>query len=527
MILILKAVLIDDEEIILNGMTKIIDWEASGFSIVGTFSDSEEAVAEIKKLKPHLVITDIEMPALSGLDLISVLHKIIPSAKFVVLSAHDQFRYAQQALHLGVFRYILKPINKTELLKILEEVRSLFVEQNTEQGKSEDIQNQRLLKSMVVHDAICDGFIHRDNKMYTMYEKIYSSFSYQFIFLHLRKTLNEQFEYKSCSEAVFIAITEYCKSKLQYTDIFRHENDLVFILENPVKEKDLMLLIEDIGVQWEQTAIIGITPFFSDLTEGHSRLIDSSACFKNMLFFSDDAKLLYISHKASTISDNLSELLEEAKSLLPSILCNANLEMLIELFNNQHKKLRSLNTQTVPLTIHSFYQAMLHLIFHTIEELQQTKSSPMPITLRRFLYLEDYHQYITSIIKRSFWEATASIGDNSTGIVNSVKHYIHMHYMESDLNLSDIADRFHINYSYLSHLFKKRTGVNFSSYLTLVRVEAAKKLLRQTPLPVSEIARRVGFQDPQNFYRAFKKNYNDSPRSYREVEQERSSQRKL
>ncbi len=124
----LRAILVDDESNVLLGLRHLIDWEAQGFAIAGTFQDAAEALEAIRIERPELVITDIEMPHLSGLDLIRAMRSEIPNGVVAVLSAYDEFRYAQEAIRLGVSRYLLKPLSPEELTEFLTEVRAHFKE---------------------------------------------------------------------------------------------------------------------------------------------------------------------------------------------------------------------------------------------------------------------------------------------------------------------------------------------------------------------------------------------------------------
>ena len=107
----LKVMLIDDEQNILTGLCYLIDWNAQGFEICGSFQNPAQALEEAPKLCPDLIITDIEMPGTSGLDLIATLREALPKSLFVILSAYEEFQYAKRAVELGAFQYLLKPLS--------------------------------------------------------------------------------------------------------------------------------------------------------------------------------------------------------------------------------------------------------------------------------------------------------------------------------------------------------------------------------------------------------------------------------
>ena len=118
----LKVMLIDDEQNVLIGLQHLVDWDRLGYTICGMYQDPAAALRDAQTLLPELVITDIEMPVISGLDLIASLRELLPDSVCAVLSAYDDFRYAQQAVKLGVFRYLLKPLSSADLTDLLNDV---------------------------------------------------------------------------------------------------------------------------------------------------------------------------------------------------------------------------------------------------------------------------------------------------------------------------------------------------------------------------------------------------------------------
>lgn len=127
----LRVMLIDDEQGVIEGLKRLIDWNAADAEICGTFTDSKEAVKACAAASPELIITDIEMPGLSGLKLISELKKLVPGAVFAILSAYDYFSYAQEAINLSVFRYLLKPLSPEDLLKLINDAREAISDRET------------------------------------------------------------------------------------------------------------------------------------------------------------------------------------------------------------------------------------------------------------------------------------------------------------------------------------------------------------------------------------------------------------
>ena len=127
-----SVILVDDEPVVREGLEYIIDWEKEGYSVIGSAGNGLEGLELIKKVKPDLVITDIKMPGLTGLEMVGEAKKINPDLKCIILSGYSDFKYAQDAIALGTLHYLLKPIDENELIQILSRVKIQLEEEEEE-----------------------------------------------------------------------------------------------------------------------------------------------------------------------------------------------------------------------------------------------------------------------------------------------------------------------------------------------------------------------------------------------------------
>ena len=125
----LKVFLVEDESVIRDGLRDGIPWQQYGFTLVGTASDGEVALPQIRKLRPDILITDIKMPFMDGLTLSRIVTEELPETKTIIISGYDDFEYAQQAIAIGVEQYLLKPISKGALLKALRAIKDRMEEE--------------------------------------------------------------------------------------------------------------------------------------------------------------------------------------------------------------------------------------------------------------------------------------------------------------------------------------------------------------------------------------------------------------
>ena len=369
----LRVMLIDDEPSVLVGLQLLIDWEKHNAEICGSFTLPSQALTAAETLQPDLIITDIEMPEISGLDLIASLQSICPKATCVILSAYGDFQYAQRAVALGVYRYLLKPLPAEELENLLMNVGNI----------QKDTKAQSFVRSLVIKEILMNGtdFHHTSNLPF--YQDLYHSSAFLLLFL------------RYCGEhADGNPMTEHLQQRIAPLCMFQASDDWVFLTDT---------------------------------------LCNTSA-------------------------------LDELKQLC---------------------------------------QGRYHL------EISQP-----------FVGLNAGHTLFRQFITKQNTPNQVEDGDedplfgNSQQIVQKAMAYIRENYADQNLKLSNVADSLFVNYSYLSHVFKQKTGKTLSNYLLELRMEEAKNLLRYSGLSVSEISYRVGYPIPKNFYQAFKKYYNESPRSY-------------
>ena len=124
-----KILLVDDEEEVRTSIIRKIDWEKTGFTVIGDAENGRDALEKIELLEPDVVLTDIRMPYMDGLELAAELHRSRPSIRLVIFSGYDDFEYAKQAIRLDITEYILKPVNARELTEILEKLRASLDEE--------------------------------------------------------------------------------------------------------------------------------------------------------------------------------------------------------------------------------------------------------------------------------------------------------------------------------------------------------------------------------------------------------------
>lgn len=368
----LKVMLIDDESSVLVGLRLLIDWEKHGAEICGSFQNPMHALDAAKDLQPDLIITDIEMPEISGLDLIVYLQTVCPGSTCVILSAYSDFQYAQRAVELGVFRYLLKPLPEETLQALIEDVKSFKKTQPSAMAQAE-------LRSLVIKEILINGTEFHYSKSLPYYQELYQKTVLLMAFLPVS---DEQ-----------TADIDKIRRYMEPICMFPYEGEWVLLLDASLNP-DVKDILQEV---WKGQGEVRISLPFLGLETGHT------------------------------------------------VLCSRK-----EKANRQDQTARDETSTLV----------------------------------------------------------------NSQQAVQKAVEYIREHYMEHDFRLSSVAESLYMNNSYLSFIFREKTGKTMSQYLLDVRMQEARELLRRVDLSVAEIGYRVGYAIPNNFYGAFKKYYKESPRSY-------------
>lgn len=372
----LRVILIDDEPSVLVGLKLLIDWRQNNAEICGCFTQPRQALAAAEALQPDLIITDIEMPEISGLDLIASLRTVCPSATCVILSAYSDFQYAQQAVSLGVYRYLLKPLPDIELENLLADVSSLHFK----------VSPQSFIRSLVAKEILINGTDFHHTSTLPNYQDFYHTASFLLVFLQpIAETLSSE------------PFPDTLRKKLAPVCSFQLDQNWIILIDACCNSS----VLQELEDHCRDICTLELSAPFVGLQEGHTIL--------------------------------------------------------------RQFRLRSYASRD--------------------QQVQDMFDDPL--------------------------------FENSQQIIQQAMSYIRTHYMEPEFKLSSIADELFVNYSYLSHIFKRKTGKTLSNYLLDLRMEEAQTLLRYSGLSVTEISYRVGYPIPKNFFQAFKKYHNESPKSYR------------
>lgn len=473
-----SVLIADDEESIREGMRYLIDWPSTGFRICGTARNGVEALEAVAKSCPDLILLDIRMPGLNGIECLKKL-RANPDwdTEVIILSGFDEFSYAQEAISGRVIRYLLKPIDGDELIMALKDAAALI--NGKQRKKSMDLTDKTSCRFVRL---VCDSAMPEAKPV----EWIGPDFPYNIVSLASDET---RFE---CAITIqnMVDITRFAAAAQKYAADKNNGAWSIAVLIGP------RVLAANIAASREGAAVCANHHFYSPNPPFviYDNIRDD---FKNSLF--DKSAVDFYS--AALRSGNT----EDSE--------RACLEFISFLRENRF---------TLEIV-----QIYLSVLFLDAVDLIVKLDGDYAGVVARFGYIKEYLGGMTIESLRLFLlefnrytlELARTLRRNhSLGLAGQVLVYVQSHYAQ-ELSLQHIAERFSLNPSYLGQLFKKATGWNFNNYLHYLRIKAAKDLLLSGDGRIYEIAQQVGYADPNYFAVKFQEMENITPTQFRKKHQ--------
>lgn len=517
--------IVDDEIWVARLLSQIIDWEKEGFRLIGICSSSAEAVSVITERKPHLVLTDIKMPGMTGLELIETTQKHSPDTQFVIVSGYNDFSYAKEAISLRAMGYLLKPVDEKELLKVIRYVRNQLIESEEKQRRSTDMENiylqaNEFRKNRLMADLLHGNVLDADSE----YRSIFNGKREEQCFLtviyvtesgdieaakagfDLTMEIHMARNYVCCSciDDHLIAALFTCKT--QEAQIVWEQLETEF---NRLLDKSGNNLYMGIGKPMTRLEDLHLS--YNDARDS----LTSRWVLKDKRVFRNQSDLNSSALVGSICSLKVEvELLQAIKSYdEPSI------QRIISDIIGQAFRWAEKNPRVLPAAI-EWVGTLIREEAAAKGDRRGSEAEQIDIELRNIYYVSGI-QHVCSVLMaciRKFLlmakDRNAFEGDE--GIIEKAKAFIDMHYVQ-DIGLNDVADAVHLNPNYLSTLFKQETGVTYKEYLTQKRIEKAKNYLKDSRMSVNEISNAIGYNEVKSFLRIFKKNVGITPGDYRKL----------
>lgn len=531
-----NLIIVDDEIEVRRGIIKKIEWEKFGFQVAGEAENGREALDIIERDIPDVVITDIRMPIMDGLELASIIRDKFPTVRIIILTGFDDFKYAQQAIKLDIVEYVLKPVTSKDMMEILKKLRNQLDEERAQREDLKALKEHYIQSMPVMKDRFLTSLITSKKKKDDIDDKCkaYSirlsgtNFTVGVISLDFNSIKAGSFRSEERDLAVYAIqnISEEIVGKHSLGHVFTY-NDLVTVLFSfGAENQDFVLnrvfsALNEIRINVEKylkfTVTIGIGSITGDITAVGDSYRSAVAALDyrfvigtNRVIFIEDLEQKYV--EKVEFDEVKEQLLKTSIKVGTEEDISNTVDMLFKDIGDMKASFKD-------------YQIYLLEILAAITKLAKSlqldtgeilgSNSNFLTELYKFETIEAVKQWIKKICTGLMMSIDIKRKDNCKLLVEKAKDYVAANYSEEDLTINKMCSILHISVSYFTSIFKKETGETFLNYLVRTRLEAAMEMLVSTGMKTSEIAQKVGYPDPHYFSYFFKKNYGTSPKEYR------------
>lgn len=534
----LKAFLVEDEAVIRDGLKDNIPWEQYGYRFVGAAADGEIALPMIRKFRPDVLITDIKMPFMDGLSLSRIVHQEFPDMKIIIISGYDDFEYARQAISVGVEQYLLKPITRANLQKVLTELKAKIESEQEQKNYQEKFQNETREYEQFSRTNFFMKVFEGRMPVQEIYEEA-AKLSLRlnapcynlmmFSLLEKREGANAGFE----SEEFARKREELLRYFVRYPEyiVFRWNINTYGVLMqgSAVQMPDMADRCLE-NVKRICQPVEDIFDWYAAVGEPVERLSMLAECYSNVNHYFAYRFLVPNEHIfTKEVTDSYMPREEGGK--IGDIDCSKVDQELIKdfLLKGSRDEIADF-VDSYLLSIQEALKSRLfqnYLVFHIhfvtmsyVEEIGCDKKELLELLGEEQiqevnLTLEELSPYIQNILEKAMELRDRESDNQSKKVLKKALEYIEENYAQESLSLNTVSGVVNVSPGYFSAIFSQAMETTFIEYVTQKRMEKAKKLLRQTEKHSGEIALEVGYKDPHYFSFVFKKTQGCTPREYR------------
>lgn len=522
-----KVFLVEDEIVTREGIRDNVDWKSVGFDFCGEAQDGEVALQLIEKTQPDVLITDIKMPFMDGLQLCKIVRTQMPWIKIIVLSGHDEFEFAQSAVKLGVSEYLLKPISSTELKAALRNIAAILDQKREERANLKELQSQvkdvlALKKERLLLELVVGGM--SSSEAIEQYGQIGLNMIAQYYLVILVKVNfvenNGDFDPAKHQEIqdVVTNLTDMHPGAF-YTQKSMEELLLIMMGDDTEQLKQdgrflAGLIKQDIEGKIGYQATFGVGSIQQRLTNIHLSFADALADLNNGE-----------SNFAPGSNLRTGDLIEMSKLDRAAVERYLRSGLIGEFDAFFEKYLQQISQAALHSTLikHYLFVDVVLTSAQFVADLGGVETEVIPVMtdveslLAGLKSIDHIREALRSLVAGVLAFRNEQAQHERAELIYQAKAYIDAHFSDPNLLLEDVATKVNLSPSHFSVVFGRETGESFKSYLTSIRIESAKELLRTTNLKCFEIAHRCGYNDPHYFSYAFKKSTGIPPQNFRQL----------
>ncbi len=535
-----KVVIIDDEPIIRKGIKNIINWKQLDCEVCAEASDGIEGVEIIGRHLPEIILTDIRMPGMDGLNMIKQIKGIVPNSKVIIITGYREFDYAHDAIKCGAFDFLLKPTKLENLTAVLGRAVEDLNEQKirhleTDKFKLLFEQSVPLLKEKLLCDIVFE--INNNENEILEKMKLFGMHIDNFVFLVIENEFGEnldksQYDKHLYQFGIINSFEEILTDRYRVYVVMLNGNRVGFIIQTvsgseinlaEVVEKSSYLQ-EMINNAFGFTVTIAVSTVGSTVFELPEKLRECQYSLEYKGYLGNNSIIQYSDLNSFFKFDDYSLLERYKNQLLEGI--KAGNEGIAKASSQSISNFISLNNINVNYLKNFYYSTLsaINDIRISVLAADADKKREEGKDIASLVKLIDKNENtgeLNLLLQEVALKIAAKVNSFNNKsirvILRKAVDYINEHYAEP-VTLNEVAEHTFVTTFYISRMFKKELGTSFVDYLNDIRIEKAKELLKDVKYKSYEVASLVGIQDPHYFSRLFKKHSGISPSEYREIQ---------
>ena len=527
-----KIMLVDDEEEVRTSIIRKIDWQDAGFEVIGDAENGKEALEKIEQNEPDVVLTDIRMPYMDGLEMAENIRQRYPSIKIVIFSGFDEFEYAKKAIKLNVIEYILKPVNVEELTAILKKIKK-NLDEEIEQKRNVTLLRESYIKSLpAIREHFLNDLIHGGMEEAQIEEKlneyaidVAGAVKWVIAAIHLEpdEKVDKAVSLHQQRELIPISVRNLIEEKLegQYRFIVFHssfETILLVAIDKDNTQTGLIALLGDICKETKKILVtIGVGESCSSLTD-LSRPCHTALNALGYRAITGSGGVICIGdmepsgHEKLRFDSRMESELIAAVKFGPKEKIRSVIDGIVSRMEDARVHYRQY--QAYVLAIINVLTQLSQQYDLRISEMFGVENDYFEI-LGRVQKMENVRPYLTEVALKMNAGMEEERSNTTKNVIREAKQYIQDNFQDPELSVEKICRHLHMSPAYFSTMFKKETGQAYIAYLTDVRLGRAVELLMATDDKTYIIAEKVGYPEQNYFSYVFKKKFGVSPTRYR------------
>lgn len=531
-----KLLIVDDEKNSRDGLRTFFDWSQYNIEVAGEAEDGIKALALLESLEPHILLTDVSMPRMNGLELSEKAREINPDIKIIFISGYDEVDYLKTALKLDAIDYILKPVDFDELTQVITKVLSIFGGEKSQKEllysmSSKLLESMPLLRAKFLMTLLRDELENEKEGIKTA-EFLELSIPVDGLFCVLIFEIEDQRDY-------FGGMTERDRQLMSFAvlNVFQELIDLKFkgfALENRQEEYVGLITLEDRDdieavlelaeqIQDSLKTYLGLSITIAvggvkDRIKGINKSYQEAVEAMNHKLFIGKNKILTLEYMPQK-EEELLKIDSNMKNKLISMLKNAQEDNLNQVISDIFEKIQinHLGGLNYCRGICLQLLAILFTLPGDLGVIWDEEYESKGLIWEQLMEIDTIEE-MEELVQKEYSTLSRKFADveprKTNSVVEQVKEIIHKRYGEN-LTVNDIANAIYLSTPYVCLVFKQETGQTVNDYLTIYRMEVAKKLLAEKKMKLYEISSFVGYSEPGYFSRVFKKYTGVSPSDFK------------